>query len=153
MISEEELRNATASLLTLDKNKDGKLSDDETRPPRPEGRGPEGRGPEGRGPEGRGPEGRGPEGRGPEGRGPEGRGPEGRGPEGRGPEGRGPEGRGPEGRGPVGPPNPERFVEDAMRFDADGNGFDSPEFCLPQTPARSTRFRHRIARRNPALPQ
>jgi len=82
VISEEELRNATASLLTLDKNKDGKLSDDETRPPRPEGRGPEGRGPEGRGPEG----------------------------------------RGPEGRGPVGPPNPERFVEDAMRFDADGNG-------------------------------
>ena len=130
-ISAEELQEATASLLTLDKNKDGKLTDDEMRPPHPEGRGPEGRGPDGRGPDGRGPEGRGPDGRGPDGRGPDGRGPEGRGPDGRGPDGRGPDGRGPDGRGPdgrgpdgrgpMGPPSPEKFVEEAMRFDADGD--------------------------------
>ena len=55
-ISAEELQAATASLLTLDKNSDGKLTDDEMRPPRPEG-GFHGDGPPGRG---RGPEGRGP---------------------------------------------------------------------------------------------
>ena len=38
-ISAEELQAATTSLLTLDKNKDGKLTDEEMRPPRPE-RGP-----------------------------------------------------------------------------------------------------------------
>ena len=31
-ISAEELKNATAALMTLDKNKDGKLSEDEYRP-------------------------------------------------------------------------------------------------------------------------
>jgi len=115
MLSADEIKAATEALLTLDKNGDGELSEEEFMPPRPEGRGPEGRGPEGRGPEGRGPEGRGPEGRGPEGRGPEGRGPGG-------PEGRGP--GGPEGRGPGGPqpPNPERFVEHAMEFDTNGDG-------------------------------
>ena len=101
-LSAEEIKNATAAILSLDTNNDGMLTDDEFRPPMPPG---------------------GPEGRGPEGRGPEGRGPEGRGPEGRGPEGRGPEGRGPEGRGaPGGPPSPERLVERAMTFDTDGDG-------------------------------
>ena len=96
-LSAEEIKNATAAILSLDTNNDGMLTDDEFRPPMPRG--------------------------GPEGRGPEGRGPEGRGPEGRGPEGRGPEGRGPEGRGaPGGPPSPERLVERAMTFDTDGDG-------------------------------
>ena len=96
-LSAEEIKNATAAILSLDTNNDGMLTDDEFRPPMPPG--------------------------GPEGRGPEGRGPEGRGPEGRGPEGRGPEGRGPEGRGaPGGPPSPERLVERAMTFDTDGDG-------------------------------
>ena len=62
-LSAEEIKNATAAILSLDTNNDGMLTDDEFRPPMPPG-GPEGRGPEGRGPEGRGPEGRGPEGRG-----------------------------------------------------------------------------------------
>ena len=159
-ISAEELLAATASLLTLDKNIDGKLTDDEMRPPRPDGgfpndgfqgrgHGPEGEGPPGRGegppgrgegPPGRGegPPGRGegPPGRGegPPGRGdgPPGRGegPPGRGdgPPGRGegPPGRGEgppgRGRGPGAGGPMGPPNPERLVEHAMHFDADGDG-------------------------------
>ena len=138
-ISAEELLAATASLLTLDKNIDGKLTDDEMRPPRPDGGFPNdgfqgrGHGPEGEGPPGRGdgPPGRGdgPPGRGegPPGRGegPPGRGegpPErGEGPPGRGegPPGRG---RGPGAGGPMGPPNPERLVEHAMHFDADGDG-------------------------------
>ena len=138
-ISAEELLAATASLLTLDKNIDGKLTDDEMRPPRPDGGFPNdgfegrGHGPEGEGPPGRGdgPPGRGegPPGRGegPPGRGegPPGRGegPPGRGegpPErGEGPPGRG---RGPGAGGPMGPPNPERLVEHAMHFDADGDG-------------------------------
>ena len=91
-LSAEEIKNATAAILSLDTNNDGMLTDDEFRPPMPPG-GPEGRGPEGRGPEGRGPEGRGPEGRGPEGRG-----------------------------APGGPPSPERLVERAMTFDTDGDG-------------------------------
>ncbi len=57
-LSAEEIKNATAAILSLDTNNDGMLTDDEFRPPMPPG-GPEGRGPEGRGPEGRGPEGRG----------------------------------------------------------------------------------------------
>ena len=89
-ISAEELLAATASLLTLDKNIDGKLTDDEMRPPRPDGGFPND-GFEGRG----------------------------HGPEGEGPPGRG---RGPGAGGPMGPPNPERLVEHAMHFDADGDG-------------------------------
>ena len=111
-LSAEEIKNATAAILSLDTNNDGMLTDDEFRPPMPPG-----------GPEGRGTRTRGAEGRGPGGRGPVGRGPERRGPEGRGPEGRGPEGRGPGGRGaPGGPPSPERLVERAMTFDTDGDG-------------------------------
>ena len=110
-ISEEEINNATAALKSLDKNSDGKLTDDEIRPPRPEG-GP-GRDGERR-PDGP-PRG---EGRPPEGR-DQGRGRE----QGR---GDGPPGQGPQGR-PMGPPNPERFVEDAMRFDADADGKLSKE--------------------------
>ena len=42
VISAEEITNAAKALATLDKNKDGKLTHEELRPPRPEG-GPEGR--------------------------------------------------------------------------------------------------------------
>ena len=137
-ISEEEINNATAALKSLDKNSDGKLTDDEIRPPRPEGgpgrdgeRRPDGP-PRGEGePRGDRPPGDGPPGDRPprdgEGRPPrdgEGRPPgEGRGPR-EGGEGRPP--GGPQGR-PMGPPNPERFVEDAMRFDADKDGKLSKE--------------------------
>ncbi len=122
-LSAEEMNNATAALKTLDKNTDGKLSDDEIRPPRPDG-GP-GRGGED-GPDGpprgdRPPGEDGPPGGGrPPGDG-EGR-PPGRG-EGQQGRGQGQQGRGegPQGR-PMGPPSPERFVEDAMRFDADADG-------------------------------
>lgn len=93
-ISAEELQAATASLLTLDKNKDGKLTDDEMRPPRPE------RG-EGIG---------------------RGDGPPRRQDAGHDDRLLGGHGGGPPGGGPMGPPNPERFVEHAMSFDADGDG-------------------------------
>jgi len=126
-ISADELKEATASLLTLDKNGDGKLTDEETRPPRPERGQPDGPpffGPPNGGPRGRGP-GDGPPG-GREGAG-RGDGPPGReqgfqndGPP-RGRDGAG-RGDGPPPRGPMGPPNPERFVDEAMRFDADGDG-------------------------------
>lgn len=138
-ISEEEINNSVAALKSLDKNSDGKLTDDEIRPPRPEGgpgrdgeRRPDGP-PRGDGePRGDRPP-RDGEGRPPrdgEGRGPrdgEGRPPGGRDQDrGREPgRGEGPPG-GPQGR-PMGPPNPERFVEDAMRFDADADGKLSKE--------------------------
>ena len=102
-ISAEELQAATTSLLTLDKNKDGKLTDDEMRPPRPE-RGPGG----GRGDRPFGRDGA-----------ERGDGPPGHG---RGGRGDGPPGDGPPGRGPMGPPDPERFAEHALEFDADGDG-------------------------------
>lgn len=59
VIDAEEIANASAALKTLDKNGDGKLTPDELRPPRPEGRGPGGpdgaNGPRGpRGPRGQG---------------------------------------------------------------------------------------------------
>jgi hypothetical protein len=55
VIDEEEIANAAAALKKLDKNGDGKLTLDELRPPRPDGKdGPEGRGPE-QGRPGRGP--------------------------------------------------------------------------------------------------
>ena len=122
-ISEEEINNATAALKSLDKNSDGKLTDDEIRPPRPEGgpgrdgeRRPDGP-PRGEGePRGDRPPGDRPPREG-EGRPPGGREQD----RGREPgRGEGPPG-GPHGR-PMGPPNPERFVEDAMRFDADADG-------------------------------
>ena len=37
VIDANEIANATVALKTLDKNGDGQLSEDETRPPRPEG--------------------------------------------------------------------------------------------------------------------
>ena len=96
-ISEEEIANATVALKTLDKNADGKLTDDEIRPPRPEG----GPGRDGR-PDGP--------------------------PDGDRPprDGESPprDGERPprDGERPPGPPTPERFVEDALRFDADKDG-------------------------------
>jgi hypothetical protein len=46
VIDEVEIANAPAALRSLDKNKDGKLTMEELRPPRPEGdRGPGDRGP------------------------------------------------------------------------------------------------------------
>ena len=104
-ISAEELQAATASLLTLDKNGDGKLTDDEMRPPHPEGGPGRGRGDRPPGREGAG-----------RGDGPPRRDGIGRGD---GPPGREGHGRG---DGPKGPPNPERLVEHAMHFDADGDG-------------------------------
>ena len=44
VISAKEIANATAALKTLDKNKDGQLTPDELRPPRPEGAPPRGQG-------------------------------------------------------------------------------------------------------------
>lgn len=116
-ISAEELQAATASLLTLDKNGDGKLTDGEMRPPHPEG-GP-GRG-RGDGPPGRERAGRGDGPPGREGAG-RGDGPPRRDGLGRGDGPPGREGHG-RGDGPKGPPNPERLVEHAMHFDADGDG-------------------------------
>ena len=128
-ISAEELLVATASLLTLDTNEDGKLTDDEMRPPRPEGGG-RGEGPPGREGAGRGEGPPGREGAG-RGEGPPGREGAGRGEGPPGREGAG-RGEGPPGGGqgpgagglggPGGPPNPERLVEHAMHFDADGDG-------------------------------
>ncbi len=103
-ISAEEIQAATASLLTLDKNSDGKLTDEEIRPPRPDGGGPREGGREGATPGASGREGAPRDGAG----------------RGDGPQGRGP-GQGTQG-GPTGPPNPERLVEHAMHFDADGDG-------------------------------
>jgi hypothetical protein len=140
-LSEEEINNAVAALKTLDKNSDGKLDGDEIRPPRPDGP-PRGPGREGR-PDGppRGdrppgedgpPDARRPrDGEGREPRSRDDRPPGGRedrrpdGPGDRGPgdrEGRRSDGPDGPGRGPMGPPNPERFVEDAMRFDDDKDG-------------------------------
>jgi len=114
-ISEDEIANAVVALKTLDKNGDGKLTDDEIRPPRHEG-GPD-RPPRGDRPPGEdGPRG---EGRPPRGEGRPPRDGEGRpSRDGEGPPGREP---GQPGR-PMGPPNPKRFVEDALRFDADKDG-------------------------------
>ena len=129
-ISEEEIANATVALKTLDKNADGKLTDDEIRPPRPEG----GPGRDGRpdGPPDGGPprDGDRPprDGERPprDGERPPRDG--GRPPRdgGRPPRDDGPprDGDRPprDGERPPGPPTPERFVEDALRFDADKDG-------------------------------
>jgi len=127
VISAEEIKAASSVLAKLDQNGDGKLSDEEVRPKPPERGGPDGR----RGPGG--PEGRPGPGPGDSGFGPGGSGPRsgfgGRsgpgGPDGR-PAPGGPEfgPGGPGGRpGPGGPgPDPERFVEHALEFDADQDG-------------------------------
>ncbi len=107
VISPEEIKNATAALISLDKNKDGKLTDDEYRPGGGFGGGGFGGGRGGPGGEGRGPGGGGPGG------------------EGRGPGGGAPGG---EGRGPGGPGsgglvvNPDRMLTHAFEFDADKDG-------------------------------
>lgn len=96
----DEIAKAPDALRKLDRNGDGKLDRLEMRPPAGPGRGPEGRGPEGRGPGDRGFEG---------------------GPPRPGDFG----GRPPREGGRPGPgdrPSPERFLERAKEFDADGDG-------------------------------
>ena len=102
-ISAEEIKAAATTLLTLDKNKDGKLTQDETRPPRPMNDwGRRGDGLRGDGPRENGPRGDGP-------------------PRDRArPEGDRPEGGGPNGLLP--PSGPERMLEHALSFDADKDG-------------------------------
>lgn len=120
VISAEEIKSAIAALLKLDKNKDGQLTEDEFRPdfagegfgppPRERDAGP-GRPPRGEGDRPR-------EGAVREGRdGP----PGGFGP----PGGRGP--GGPGGPGAGGPPDPVRFIEHVMEFDANKDGLMSRE--------------------------
>ncbi|MBI3462092.1 MAG: hypothetical protein HY000_03395 [Planctomycetes bacterium] len=126
-ISAQEIEHAAAALKKLDRNDDGKLTEEEFRggPPRSGDRGPDAGG-RGRPDEGRGPGG--PGDRGPGDRGPGDRGPGERGPGGPGrpDEARGgppapgaPPGPGGPGGRFGGPPNPEMFVERAMAFDAD----------------------------------
>jgi hypothetical protein len=112
----DELAKAPEALKALDKDGDGKLDREELRPPMgpPPGRGPEGRGPEGRRPDERGPEGRPPRDRDSFDRPPPPR------------DGAGGPPRPREGFRPGGDaggrPTPERFVERAKSFDADGDG-------------------------------
>lgn len=106
VISADELKHATASLLTLDKNSDGKLTESEY--------GPQMNGPGMGGGPGRGPGGPQGGGRG----GNNSRRPQ----QGRGDQG-GPEGDGPGGGRDGRPgPNPDRLVEHAMEFDSDNDG-------------------------------
>lgn len=120
----DELAKAPEALKALDKNGDGKLNREELRPPMGPPPGGPGRGPEGRGPGDRGPDGRGPGERGPEGRPPRDRESFDRPPPPRDFEGGPPRPR--EGFRPGGDaggrPGPERFVERAKSFDADGDG-------------------------------
>ncbi len=124
VISTEELKNAAAALAKLDKNGDGKVTEDEFRP---QGGGPGGPGGAGgpQGGQGRGP-GAGPGGQGQgRGQGGPGAGPGGQG-QGRSPGGQGGgPGGGPGGGGPGGPgmgPDPERMLAHAFEFDADNDG-------------------------------
>lgn len=123
VISADELKNATASLLTLDKNNDGKLTVDEFGPP---GAGPAtGRGQGGAGSGAGNRQGAGANNRRPQSGGQGG-------PNGPGGPG-GPNGRGPGGGPPGGPgegPDPERMVEHAMQFDANKDGKLSREELL-----------------------
>lgn len=96
VLSADELKNAPAALLGLDKNSDGKLTEEEFRPQM--GRGNEG-GPPG-GPGGRGAGG----------------------PPGGRKNAKNARPGGPGQGGPNGPPSTERFVEHALEFDADGDG-------------------------------
>jgi hypothetical protein len=90
-LTADEIKNASAAIAKLDRNGDGRIDNEEFRPPRPPG--PPRGGFEGRRP------------------------PRGAGFEGRRSSG---DGERPEG-GPRGP-SPERFVERALSFDADGDG-------------------------------
>jgi hypothetical protein len=110
-----EIEAASQALKTLDEDGNGRIDRHEFRPPMPPPPGGVG----GRGPEGRPPREGGPEFRRPrDGSRPEG--PPGERPRRERPEGPPREGAGPGGRGPG--PSPERFVERAMSFDADGDG-------------------------------
>ena len=130
-LDETELENAAAALRSLDADGNGRIDRQEFRPPLPPppprefgDRGPERR-PEGRPPREGGPEFRRPrDGERPDG--PTGERPRGERPEGPprerrdGPPRQRPEGQ--RGREPGDRPSPERFVERAMSFDADGDG-------------------------------
>jgi len=113
----DEIAAAADALAKLDENGDGRIDRQEFRPPMP----PRNRGP-GRERDEAGE--RRPRDRGPEGRPPRGEEAEGRRPRERarpdGPPGERP--RGPRERPAEGGPSPERFVERAMEFDADGDG-------------------------------
>lgn len=106
VISADELKNATKSLLTLDKNNDGKLTENEFGPGAANARG---RG----GPQG----------------GPGGGQRPGPGDD-RGPGGPGRRGPQDDGDGPPPPPSADRMVEHAMEFDADGDGMLSQDELL-----------------------
>jgi hypothetical protein len=111
-----EIEAASRALASLDEDGNGRIDRHEFRPPMPPPPGEAG----GRGPEGRPPREGGPEFRRPrEGR-PEGP-PENR-PRRERPDGPPRDAAGPRGRGPGAGPSPERFVERAMSFDADGDG-------------------------------
>ncbi|MFM9059016.1 MAG: hypothetical protein ACKOSQ_07830 [Planctomycetaceae bacterium] len=117
----DEIANAPDAIRKLDRNGDGRLDREEMRPPMGPPPGGPGRGPEGRGPEGRGPGDRGFEGGPPRRPGDSG----GRPPrDGERPEGppRPREGGRPEPGGSGDRPSPERFLERAKSFDADGDG-------------------------------
>ena len=86
-LSADEIKNATTAVAKLDRNGDGRIDNEEFRPPRPPGP-PRGEGFEGRPPR----------------------------------EGRRPPGDGPRPEGGPNRPSPERLVERAMSFDADGDG-------------------------------
>lgn len=110
-IDADEIKNASAAILTLDADGDGMLGREELRPPMP----PEMQGRGGRGFD-RGQRRGGPGEGGP---GPGGaRRPGGR----EGPDAGGPAAGGPRGPGGGQGPSPDRFIERAMRFDADGDG-------------------------------
>ena len=96
-LSADEIKNAAAAIAKLDRNGDGRIDNEEFRPPRPPG--PPREGFEGRRP-------------------PRGEGFEGRPPR----EGRRPPGDGERPAGGPRGPSPERFVERALSFDGDGDG-------------------------------
>jgi hypothetical protein len=96
-LSADEIKNAPTAVAKLDRNGDGRIDNEEFRPPRPPGP-PRGDFSEARPPRGDRPEGRPPR------------------------EGRRPPGDGERPEGGPNRPSPERFVERAMSFDADGDG-------------------------------
>lgn len=105
-LSAAEIKNAAPAVAQLDRNGDGRIDHEEFRPPRPPRRGPPEDGDDARRPprDGAGPRlGERPEGRPPR-------------------EFGGPPGARPAGGPRPGGPSPERFVERAMAFDADGDG-------------------------------